>query len=145
MSVYIWLAVGVGLLLAEFAAPGLVLAFFGAAALSVAALMVFGVIEGVAAQFGTFAFLSIIYLVALRDVFKRWFQGFTSDQSTGAIDLDDLRGQQVRALEDFSDGRGKVTLNGVVWQAECDAELSAGDRARIVNKNSLVLLVEKET
>ena len=145
MSIYVWLAVGIGLLLAEFAAPGLIVAFFGAAALSVAGLMAAGLLEGIGAQFGTFAFLSVVYLVALRDIFKRWFQGFTSDESAGELDVDDIRGQHVRAIQDFSDGQGRVSYNGVVWQAECNGDLSEGDRATIVGKNSLVLILEKES
>lgn len=144
MSAYIWLIIGVVLVLAEFVAPGIVLIFFGAAALSVAALAAAGVTDSVAHQMGAFAFLSVIYLVALRDVFKRWMMGGTSDEALEGIDYDDVAGQEVRVLTDFQAGQGTVMLNGVKWNAQSGAELRAGDRARVTGKNSLVLEVEKQ-
>lgn len=144
MSAIVWLIIGVGLVLAEFAAPGIVLVFFGAAAISVAALAAAGVTESVAHQMGAFAFLSVIYLVALRDVFKRWFMGHTSDQSDGSGVMQDVEGQRVRVLTDFDAGQGTVLLNGVKWNARCDTDLKAGQQALVTGKSSLILLVTPE-
>ena len=141
MALETWAIAGVLLILLEFAAPGLILAFFGMAALTVALGMAVGVIGGTSSQWSVFGVASVVYLVALRGVFKRWLRGRAVDAADGSGIVDELEGQRVDVVADFVSGRGKVLLNGVKWDAESADELKAGDTAIILGKQGIRLQV----
>ena len=143
MSVEIWAIVGIALILAEFAIPGLILVFFGMAALTVSGLMALGEIEAASVQWTVFAITSVVYLMALRSLCKRWLRGRFADASDGSGIVDELEGQRVTVIEDFDAGRGKVLLNGVKWDAESNESLCQGDQAVIVGKTGIRLLVDR--
>jgi len=143
MTILTWLIIGLGMVLAEFAVPGLILVFFGMAALTVALLMGLGMVSAPGLQFAVFGVAAVFYLLVLRRLFQRWLKGRIGDASDGDGMIEGFDGERVVVLKAFADGRGEVELNGVHWQAQCGQDLQVGDIARIVGKDSLVLKVEK--
>ena len=145
MTILAWVIMGLGLVLAEFVVPGLILVFFGFAALTVALFMGFGWLAQPGLQFAVFGVSAVLYLLVLRRVFQRWLKGRVGDASEGDGMLEGFDGERVVVIKDFSAGRGEVELNGVHWQANSDEALQAGDIARVIGKDSLILRVEKAT
>lgn len=143
MSLELWAIIGVALIVAEFALPGLILVFLGLAALTVALLMAAGDITSLGVQFTVFGVASVAYLIALRKLFRRWLKGRFEDTSDGSGIVDRLEGQRVQVLADFHAGRGRVLLNGVPWDAESNDRLQAGDAAIVFGKEGIRLHVQK--
>ncbi len=143
MTIEIWAIIGVGLVLAEFAIPGLILVFLGMGALTVALLMAAGDVTTPGVQFTVFGVTSVVYLVALRKFFQRWLKGRFEDMSDGSGIVDRLEGQRVEVLGEFKAGRGRVLLNGVKWDAESADVLDEGDSAIIESKDGIRLRVRK--
>ncbi|HDZ55629.1 MAG TPA: NfeD family protein [Pseudomonas xinjiangensis] len=136
-----WLVLGLGLLVSELMAPGIVAIFFGIGALVVGGLTFFGLLDGIAAQLLCFALVSSLALFALRRHFKRWLRGDVSDRATSEPDAGDLVGARVKVLTDFEQGHGDVQLNGAKWDAESEEPLKAGDAAWVLSHRGILLKV----
>ena len=143
MTMEMWAIAGVALIIGEFALPGLILVFLGLAALTVALLMAAGDITSTSVQLTVFGVTSVVYLLGLRGIFKRWLKGRREETGDGSGVVTRLEGQRVEVVGDFSAGRGKVLLNGVKWEADSDDPLSAGDPAIVFGKDGIRLHVRK--
>ena len=143
MSMEIWALIGVVLIVAEFALPGLILVFLGLAALTVALLMAAGEFPSLAGQLTAFGIASVAYLLGLRSLFKRWLTGRREETGDGSGVVARLEGQRVEVIADFAGGRGTVMLNGVKWDAESDDGLTAGEPAIVHGKEGIRLLVHR--
>lgn len=139
-----WLLFGLLLLASEFFMPGLIAAFFGIGALTVALLTLLGVVETTVAQLLLFALLSLLALFGLRRHFKRWLQG--TEDNLSAHDQDDAGfiGARVEVLVDFVDGFGTVQLNGAKWDAESSEPLRAGEHAWVTDHRGIVLELSRQ-
>ncbi|NRB76465.1 MAG: NfeD family protein, partial [Verrucomicrobiales bacterium] len=84
-SAIIWFLIGLGLILAEFAVPGVILVFIGAAAWVVALLDWMGV-DSLSVQLWVFGLVSVGLVVFARRYVKSWFTG---KESNGASDVDE--------------------------------------------------------
>jgi membrane protein implicated in regulation of membrane protease activity len=138
-SAIVWFLVGLGLVLAEFAAPGVILVFIGVAAWIVAILDWFGV-DSFSAQLWIFGLVSVGLLVFLRRFVKSWFTG---KESSGGSDVDEeFVGQVVSVVEPIENGGfGLVELKGAQWKAVSDSNLKEGDSAEVVERDNLTLKV----
>ena len=143
VSMEIWALIGVGLIVAEFALPGLILVFLGLAALTVALLMAVGEFPTLAGQMTAFGVASVAYLLGLRSLFRRWLTGRREETGDGSGVVARLEGQRVEGLAGFAGGRGRVLLNGVKWDAESEDALSAGEAAIVEGKDGIRLQVRK--
>lgn len=135
----IWALLGVVLVLAEFAMPGVVLLFFGVAALLIAVALWAGVEMSVNVQILIFGALAIGLVAGARERVKTWFYGKSEHAREGVETL--APGTQVTALSDFVDGAGLVSYRGARWNAECADPVISGQRLWIVGRRSLVLEV----
>ena len=70
----IWFLIGLGLIIAELAVPGIILVFFGIAAWVVAILDWCGV-ESLSVQLWIFGITSLLLVFVLRRFVKDWFLG----------------------------------------------------------------------
>ncbi|MDP5135109.1 NfeD family protein [Rheinheimera baltica] len=137
----LWIIVGIVLILSELMATSIVAVFFGIAAIIVGLLLNIGVIESYSTQFMLFGVLSLVLLFSTRSHFKRWFVGYTADSNEQPSRFADDIGSRVNVHTDFTQGAGRVVLNGVQWDAESSDALHAGDIAWVVANHGIKLVV----
>lgn len=137
----IWIIFGVVLILTELMATSIVAVFLGLAAIVVGILLQLGWIESASAQYTIFGVVSLVLLFTARGRFKRWFVGFTADQGEHPSRFTEDIGETATVLADFSQGQGRVVLNGVQWDAQSKDELKAGELARVVSNQGIHLTV----
>ena len=144
----IWLLLGIFLILAEFAVPGLVVIFFGFSALIVGILIWTEIIPGEGPPpFVVFAIVSLGTLLLLRKQCKSWFVGRSLGSQIAGED-DDFLGREAIVASGFDNSRaqaGRVTYRGTQWDARTVEEtpLKAGDPVKIIGRKDSVLIVEK--
>lgn len=135
---WIWLAVGLVLVTAEIAVPGVFLIWLGIAAMLTAGLA-FAVPVGVEIQVLSFVVLSLVSAFAGRN----WLR---DNPIIGADPMMNRRGRRlvgevVRVTEAIEDGTGRVHQGDSEWIARGpDAEVGA--KMRITGNDGAILLVE---
>ena len=158
----VWFILGVGLVLAEFAVPGLIVIFFGLGALTVSLLLVLGVPLGGGWTYLLFALFSLGYLFTLRKYFGGIFRGRIRDQGTGDEDEDFLGREGVvdSGFGESSPRKGRIRFRGTLWDARVEGPLLGwereleqvaspqgtlheGDTVRIIGREGALLVVEK--
>jgi membrane protein implicated in regulation of membrane protease activity len=115
MTWWLWILVGLVLLVVEVSIPGgIIMVFFGMAALVVGILVAVGLGGPVWFQWLLFSMLSIVSLLTLRGPILTYMRR----RSAGEPQVDSLVGEAVLALEDLAPGaEGKVELRGTSWSA----------------------------
>ncbi|MEM9015974.1 MAG: NfeD family protein [Verrucomicrobiota bacterium] len=138
-SAIIWFLIGLGLVLAELAVPGVILVFIGVAAWVVAILDWAGV-DSFSVQLWTFGLVSLGLVVFARRFVKSWFSG---KQSGGDSDLDEeFVGKLVTVVQPIQGGGfGLVELKGAQWKATAETDLAEGDTAEVLSRDNLTLKV----
>ncbi len=143
----IWIVLGIVMILAEFVIPGLIIIFFGIAALVVGLLAWWGALTDTTYQLWLFGILSGGLLLTLRSRFKPWFQGGALVADTQTPD-DDYIGHYATILEGFEngDGFGKVSYRDTRWDAKTanSKPLTAGDRVLISGRQGSTLIIQKD-
>ncbi len=135
----VWFALGIVLLLVEFASPGLIAGFFGLGAWLVALLCL--VVEiPLNLQLCIFVILSVVSLLGFRSKFK------TLLNQEGRVAHDTISEEFVgrRALvtrEIQSDRAGKVEFRGTYWEAEAEETIPVDSAVEIVGKKNLTVTV----
>ena len=143
----IWAAIGIALILLEFAVPGLIIIFLGIGALSVGLLIWVGMPTAYGLPLIMFSVISVGSLLLLRNKFRTLFVGRTITGGTGGDD-DDFLGRVAEVESGFSDDRsdrGRVFFRGTHWQARSQGVggFAKGDEVRIVDRNGSELVVER--
>jgi hypothetical protein len=141
MTWWIWLLVGLALLLIEIATPGVFFLFFGAAAIAVGVLTALG-FEQAWLQLVVFSVLSIGSLLLFRGPLLRRMRP-AADRPV----VDAIAGETAVLTEDLpAHGIGRAELRGTVWTAENEGDepLARGQRARVVRVQGLTLIVRRE-
>ena len=135
----IWFLIGLVLLVLEFSAPGLIIAFFGVGAWVVAFICLFIDIS-ITEQLLIFLITSILLLVFLRKSLRKVFK---LDSFENQNELEDFLGRTARVSSKITpEMPGKVELNGTSWEAESDMEIAKGKTVRIVGRKSITFKVE---
>ena len=116
MDWWIWILVGLGLLAVEVIVPGgIILLFFGAAAIVVGTFVLLGIGGPVWFQWAMFSALSVASLLTLRGPILRKINAADDE----AEYVDTLVGMAVVASEDIVPGaEGKAELRGTSWGAQ---------------------------
>lgn len=138
----IWFLIGIALLIAEFAIPGLVVFFFGVGACIVATLLLIFDIS-LTWQLIIFLLSSMILLFSLR----RWLAKVFMGRVWGGKDYDEVEddfiGHRGIVLNEITTKiPGKIELNGVGWKAEADVTIKTGTPVEIIGKDNLTLKVK---
>ncbi len=135
MMWWIWVLTGLALLGLEALIPGgIIMVFFGVAALLVGGLSAAGMGGPLWVQGLLFSAVSIVSLLTLRSPIMRWMNRGTEQSES----IDSLLGQQVLALEDLAPGAvGKAELRGSSWTAE-----NIGDRILARDQHGIVERIE---
>jgi membrane protein implicated in regulation of membrane protease activity len=136
---WMWVLVGLGLLVVEVVTPGGLFAlFFGLGALGVALLSYAGV--GATWQWIAFTLLSVGLLLGLRRTLR-------DRLAASGAPVDTLVGEQAVLLQDLAAGdEGKAELRGTPWNARAasDVPLLAGQRCRVERVDGLTLWLRAE-
>ncbi len=134
---WIWVLLGLALLIVEMLTPGGLFAlFFGVGAICVAALAAVG--AGPVIQWVTFPVLSVILLVTLRGRLQERLRSPVSEP------VDSLIGQEVLLLQDLPPGgESKAELRGSPWSARAASglPLTRGTRCKVERVDGVVLYV----
>ena len=115
MTWWIWILIGLLLLAAEVAVPGgIIMLFFGIAALIVGALVAGGLGGPLWVQSLLFSLLSIVSLTTLREPILRKMGA----RIARADRVDAIEGENVLVITDLAPGAdGKVEFRGTSWSA----------------------------
>jgi len=141
----IWLAVGVGFILAELMAPGFIVLFFGIGALIAGATAFFG--SSLQMQLLVFGVSSLTLLLLLRRFLAPVFRGSTAVE--GSEEHDSAIGAQAEVVEAIEPPQGgRIKFQGSFWNAEAATNIETGSMVRIVSRRSgdkNTFIVEKES
>ena len=138
----IWFLIGLALLLAEFALPGLIVFFFGAGAWVVACICLFTDIS-LNAQLLIFIVSSVVLLLVLRRWLKGVFMGHVKASQNTREEMNEFIGEKAIVKKAIKPGvAGKVELHGTDWIAEADDAIEEGATVRIIAKDNLTLKVK---
>lgn len=142
MEWWLWLAVGLALVVAELATPsGFFILFFGLGALTVGALSGLSLVSNLGTELLLFSVLSVVYLVLFRGLLQ------SRVQVPPPPNIDSLIGVLAVVQESLSPGLvGKVEVRGSMWSARntSDVTLTPGQRARVAAVDGLTLAVVPE-
>jgi len=142
--ILIWFLAGLALVLLEFAAPGVILVFFGLGAWITALTTLLGLTPGLTSQLLVFGISSVILLVVLRRWFRKRLFGHTSGDQDPLENLDTPAGDKVLvtvAVVPGSDA-GRVEYKGAEWEARAVEPIAAGEPAVIVETDGITLVIK---
>lgn len=140
---WLWLIIGLLLILSEFAIPGLLVIFFGLGACVVSGICFFKDIS-INVQLGVFIGTSLLSLVLLRGCLKSIFAGHVSDTHNTNEDLTDFLGKKAIVKKTIDEKLGgKIELHGTDWNAEAEYEIPEGTPVEVIGKDGLTLKVKK--
>lgn len=143
-SVWIWICIGILLILSEFAVPGLVVCFFGASALVVAALLFFFPGLTLAWQLFICGVLGVVLLLICRKFMPGVFLG-KKEGNENDIDLDDVVGADCVCIIPIDPQTpGKVDFRGSHWNAVSEEAVEVGDLCTVVSRNNLTLTIKRK-
>lgn len=135
----IWIAVGVFFLIVELCTTALVSIWFVPAAI-ITCLLSF-VIKSAAWQIAIFVFLSAIFMVISRRIYKKYIKKPIDD-----VDQNEkLLGKVVTVTENVTKISGRVIMGDVYWKAitEDENEISENEKAVIKSVQGTTLVVTK--
>ena len=137
----IWFAVGVILLLLEFASPGVIMLFFGIGAWLVAVLCL--VIDiSINLQLSIFILSSLLLLISLRKWFKSLFHGrFESNNESEEV-LHEFVGKKGIVTQEITAAGGKIEFRGSHWNAAAGMVIPQGAAVEIVSQDNITLIVK---
>jgi membrane protein implicated in regulation of membrane protease activity len=142
MEWWIWILLGLFLLLAELVTPGgFYFIFFGVGAVVVGVLAGFDYAGPVWFPFILFSVLSLITLALFRGKLLRL------TEATSTQPVDSLIGATAVVSDEIAiNGIGKVEMRGTSWNARniSDKPLKAGERAKVMRIEGLMLFVHPE-
>jgi membrane protein implicated in regulation of membrane protease activity len=142
MDWWIWLLVGLLLLLAELVTPGgFYIIFFGVGALVVGILAGFQAAGPPWFQYILFSVVSVVALWLFREKLLQLTRSRSSDG------VDNLVGETAVLLEDISaNGIGKAEMRGTSWSTRNvgDKPLARGQRCRVERVEGLTIFVRAE-
>jgi membrane protein implicated in regulation of membrane protease activity len=142
MEWWMWLALGLALVVAELATPsGFFIIFFGIAALTVGILSGLNMAGTTWVQWLLFSVLSIAYVLVFRGRLQ------SKVQIPPSHNVDSLIGVLAIVQERLLPGVvGRVEVRGSMWSARNSSQvtLDAGQRARVVSVDGLTLTVIPE-
>ena len=136
----VWLALLIIFAVAEAATVGLTSVWFAIGSLGALVCALAG--GNIWLQLGIFIVLSLVCLVALRPLAKKYLN--TRVEPTNA---DRVIGQEARVTQDIDNiqGTGAVTIGGVTWAArsEHDTPIPAGAMVRVLRIEGVKVIVEE--
>ncbi|QSX33363.1 NfeD family protein [Shewanella avicenniae] len=140
---FYWLVIGVLMMLAELIIPGGIVVFLGLSSVIVAAALWLSLISGLPQAFTLWFILSIVLLLAFRQLTQKLVGGDSHVDNTDE-ELD-IYNQVAMVKEAIGPGEhlGRVSFQGADWPALGDgSEIAAGSKVRVVCRENIALVVE---
>jgi membrane protein implicated in regulation of membrane protease activity len=140
----VWFLVGLGLVVAEIAIPGIILVFFGVAAWVVSITTYFGITSSIEVQLILFSIVSVLLLFTLRKFIRNQLTGHVTGEQNPANNLDEFAGKVVPVRETIKPGPegGRVEFKGAEWKAVSEEEIEEGKMAVIIAADGITLKVK---
>ena len=136
----VWLALLIIFAVAEAATVGLTSVWFAIGSLGALVCALAG--GNIWLQLGIFIVLSLVCLVALRPLAKKYL-----NNRVEPTNADRVIGQEARVTQDIDNiqGNGAVTIGGVTWTArsEHDTPIPAGAMVRVLRIEGVKVIVEE--
>ncbi|HBE23806.1 MAG TPA: NfeD family protein [Verrucomicrobiales bacterium] len=132
-----WFLLGLVLLLAEFALPGIIIMFFGIGAWVTAFTTWIGLTPNATSQNIVFVISSVLLLFVLRARLRRIFVG----NSTVDTVEDEYTGKEAIVLHDVDDSNGIVEMKGAEWRARSESPIPSSSIVIIEKRVGLTLHV----
>src|SRR5512133_2348885 len=127
----IWFLIGIAVMLAELAAPGFVIIFFGLGCWGASVVAAIAP-DAYSLQLSAFLIVSLTALVTLRKMAMRIFVGrseVSQGDDTGNVSV----GTRIKIDQDMEPGReGRVRYRGTMWTAVAEDRIPAGSEAEII-------------
>jgi inner membrane protein len=140
MAWWLWILVGLALLVVEMFTPGGLFAlFFGVGALLTAGLAAVG--AGAVLQWFVFTAVSLVLVGVVRKPIQEWMARRSGPP------VENLVGEEATLLEDVAAGEtGRAELRGTTWSARVSSgiPLKAGQRCKVERVEGLTLLLRAE-
>jgi len=138
----LWFLAGVVLFLLELSMPSFVLFFFALGAwLTAAAAWLYDI--SLNSQILIFIVASVVSLVALRRLIKRAFAGGKSGESRQDHAPAEAGTKVVVVADIVPPLEGKIKYSGTTWRAMSREKIEAGEVAEIVEREGLVITVQR--
>ncbi len=146
LNVWFWIILAAVFIVAELVIPGGIIIFLGIAGLIVAISMQLGFVASWANALTLWFISSLVLVVLLRGIAQKIVGG---DFSVANTDEDvDAMGEIVEVVKTIGPGeaKGRVVFRDIRWNAVSDgSEIPAGEKAKIVYRDNITLVVEKIT
>ncbi len=146
LNVWFWIILAAVFIVAELVIPGGIIIFLGIAGLIVAISMQLGFVASWANALTLWFISSLVLVVLLRGIAQKMVGG---DSSVANTDEDvDAMGEIVEVVKTIGPGeaKGRVVFRDIRWNAVSDgSEIPAGEKAKIVYRDNITLVVEKIT
>lgn len=139
---FLWILLGLLLIILEFIIPAFVIVFFGLGAVITGILLYLGFPQNSGLPFLVFCVCSVGSMLIMRHKMQTIFRGRHADEA--GADGDDIVGKEavvVVALE-APHHWGKVELRGSHWDAVASAPLAVGTRVKVTSRDGLKLSVQ---
>ncbi|KGE71905.1 NfeD family protein [Spirochaeta lutea] len=148
ISEIIWLVLGLGLILSEFALPGFVIFFFGTGALLTGLLtwLIPGLGSNLLLQIILWLGTSALSLGFLRKKLSSVFKGtLLGDSKAPQLESDADSGQTATVVQDISPEKaGRISLHGTTWTAKSfDEHFQKGETVEILKKEGMTYWVTR--
>ena len=138
----IWLLIGLGLMFLELMLPGLIVIFFGLAAMIVGGLCFFVELT-INQQLGIFIIASLLLLVLLRGLLRKVFRGHALGAAGIEGNLSEFVGERAVVKQAIAPKRpGKVEFHGSHWAATADGAIEEGATVEIIGQDNITLKVK---
>lgn len=139
---YIWIIIGLLLMIFEITAPGVFLLWFGLAALTTGIFQIFLPLL-LPLQLLVFALSSAVWVFIGRKVYKH-LGDVTNDESASLNERTKRYIGQIAIVEvSIENGQGRIHVGDNSWIAYCDDDVKAGGRVTIIGARGAAFLVEK--
>lgn len=139
---YIWIIIGLLLMIFEITAPGVFLLWFGLAALTTGAFQFFLPLS-LPLQLLVFAFSSAIWVFIGRKIYKRL--GDVTKETNSSLNERTKRyiGQVAIVEVSIENGQGRIHVGDNSWICYCDDDVEAGGKVKIVDAKGTAFIVQK--
>ena len=136
-----WFIIGVLLLLLELMLPGMVIVWFGAAAIGVGLLDLI-IPMNWQVEFAVFSILSVVLLVIGRPIVTRRINTESEQPNLNQRNREFI-GKRYKLTEALKDGQGSLNINDTRWRIRGD-DVPKGGWVRVTGVDGLELLVEPD-
>lgn len=138
----LWFIAGLFLTLAELIVPGVLVCFFGFAAMVAAGVLLLWPDIPIALLLSFFIAASLALIFGLRRFLPKTFRG-RATVATADPDDDDVVGAAATVVEAIVPGvPGKVEFRGTNWTASADTDIPVGASVSVERRENLVLHVK---